>query len=214
MAGLFRLPAADGPVWLKAIPPFAAAEPAATAAVADVDPDLVPTVLASAPGRIDRPPPAIPDRRPEVLAAAVRDLLDGPVGAELRPEELRAASDMQERSSSTSPTRIWATRCWTGCGRSTTCPGSGAGSRLRRGLRHAAVIRHALAGDRVERAIPVDALLVQASVPTHGSRHEVRVIKWHLASPNWSWTHAIPNCWRGSGARYWAMSSWNATKQT
>src|SRR6266568_3714117 len=52
LAGLFRLPTADGPVWLKAIPAFAAAEPTAIAAFAEVDPDLVPTVLASAPGRL------------------------------------------------------------------------------------------------------------------------------------------------------------------
>jgi hypothetical protein len=129
LAGLFRLPTAAGPVWLKAIPAFGAAEPAAIAAIAQVDPDLVPTVLASAPGRllladvpgtdcwdaseevaadavgrlataqarIDRPPHGIPDRRPEILAAAVRDLLDGPVGAELSPEELRAARNLQSR---------------------------------------------------------------------------------------------------------------------
>jgi hypothetical protein len=52
LAGLFRLPTTDGPVWLKAIPAFAAAEPAAIAAIAEVDPGLVPTVLASAPGRL------------------------------------------------------------------------------------------------------------------------------------------------------------------
>jgi hypothetical protein len=129
LAGLFRLPTADGPVWLKAIPSFAAAEPTAIAAVAQVDPGLVPTILASAPGRllladvpgtdcwdasaeavagavhrlataqsrIDQPPHGIPDRRPEILAAAVRDLLDGSVGAELSPEELRAARSLQWR---------------------------------------------------------------------------------------------------------------------
>jgi len=129
LAGLFRLPTADGPVWLKAIPAFAAAEPTAIAAFAEVDPDLVPTVLASAPGRllladvpgtdcwdaspqtvadavhrlaatqarIDQPPHAIPDRRPDTLAAAVRDLLNGPVGTELSPEELRAAKSLQWR---------------------------------------------------------------------------------------------------------------------
>jgi phosphotransferase family enzyme len=123
LSGLFRLPTAEGPVWLKAIPPFAAAEPAAIAAFAEVDPGLVPSVLASAPGRllladvpgadcwdaspqvaadavarlaaaqarIGQPPSAIPDRRPPALAAAVRDLLDGPVGAELSPGELDAA---------------------------------------------------------------------------------------------------------------------------
>jgi hypothetical protein len=124
---LFRLPAVGGPVWLKAIPPFAAAEPAALAAFAEVDPGLVPAVLASEPGRlllagatgterrdppprivaevvrrlataqarIGRPPPGLTDRRPEALAAAVRDLLDGPVGAELSPGELDAAHGMQ-----------------------------------------------------------------------------------------------------------------------
>jgi Phosphotransferase enzyme family len=129
LSGLFRLPTADGAVWLKAIPGFAAAEPAAIAAFAEVDPDLVPAVLASAPGRllladipgadcweaspqvaadavgrlasaqarISAPPPAIPDRRPPALAAAVRDLLDGPVGAGLSPGELRAARSLQPR---------------------------------------------------------------------------------------------------------------------
>ena len=129
LSGLFRLPTADGQVWLKAIPAFAAAEPAAIAAFAQVDPDLVPAVLASAPGRllladvpgadcwdasprvaadtvrrlasaqarIDRIPGALPDRRPEVLAAAVRDLLDGQVGAELSPRELRAARSLNSR---------------------------------------------------------------------------------------------------------------------
>jgi hypothetical protein len=127
---LFRLPAAGGTVWLKAIPGFAAAEPAALAAFAEVDPGLVPAVLASAPGRLllagvpgterpdpppqvveevvrrlataqsrisGQPPRGLPDRRPEILAAAVRNLLDGPVGGELTSGELRAARSMQER---------------------------------------------------------------------------------------------------------------------
>jgi hypothetical protein len=125
---LFRLPAAGGTVWLKAIPPFAAAEPAAIAAFAEVDPGLVPEVLASGPGRLllgdipgterrDQspqvvagtvrrfvaaqarvsPPRDLQDRRPENLAAAVRELLDGPVGAELTAGELRAARSMQDR---------------------------------------------------------------------------------------------------------------------
>jgi Ser/Thr protein kinase RdoA (MazF antagonist) len=129
LAGLFRLPAADGPVWLKAAPAFAAAEPTALAAFAAVDPDLVPAVLASAPGRllladvpgadcwdpsphvvaeavrrlaaaqarIDQPPLGLPDRRPETLARAVRDLLDGPVSTELSPGELRAAKSLHRR---------------------------------------------------------------------------------------------------------------------
>ena len=129
LAGLFRLPTSDGPVWLKAIPPFAFAEPVAIGAVAEVDPKLVPTVIASAPGRllladvpgedcwdassetvadvvrrlaitqarIGKPPRGIPDRRPEILAVAVRDLLDGPVGAELTEDELRAVRDLHWR---------------------------------------------------------------------------------------------------------------------
>jgi hypothetical protein len=129
LSGLFRLPTANGPVWLKAIPAFAAAEPTAIAAIAAVDPDLVPAVLASAPGRlllsdvpgvdcwdaspqvvteavhrlataqarIGRPPDDLPDGRPETLAAAVRELLDGPVGTSLSPAELRAAWSLQSR---------------------------------------------------------------------------------------------------------------------
>ena len=129
LAGLFRLPAADGPVWLKAIPAFAAAEPTAIAAIGEVDRGLVPAVLASAPGRllladvpgtdcweappevvtqavhrlataqarIGEPPRGLTDRRPEALAAAVRDLLNGPAGAELSPGELRAVEGLRWR---------------------------------------------------------------------------------------------------------------------
>jgi hypothetical protein len=129
LSGLFRVPTADGPVWLKAIPPFAAAEPVAIRAIAEVDPALVPTVLASAPGRLlltdvpgedcwhaseqtvaevlarwvgvqarlARPLPGVPDRRPHVVRAAVDDLLDGPVGAELTRAELGAARVLGER---------------------------------------------------------------------------------------------------------------------
>lgn len=52
LAGLFRLPTADGPVWLKATPPFATDEAAVIAAFARVDPGLVPTVLAAGDHRI------------------------------------------------------------------------------------------------------------------------------------------------------------------
>jgi hypothetical protein len=52
LAGLFRLPTADGPVWLKATPPFAADEARVMATFAAVDPTLVPTVLASTAGRM------------------------------------------------------------------------------------------------------------------------------------------------------------------
>lgn len=119
----------DGPVWLKAVPPFAFAEPVALGVVAEADPKLVPNVIASAPGRlllaevpgkdcwdassetvadvvgrlattqarIGQPPPGIPDRRPEILAVAVRNLLDGPVSTELTADELRAARDLHWR---------------------------------------------------------------------------------------------------------------------
>jgi hypothetical protein len=129
LAGLFRLPTTDGLVWLKATPPFAAAEPHAIEAFAAVDPGLVPTVLASAPGRLlladipgedcwdapphvvdgavrrfvaaqarlSRPPVGVPDRRPEVFAASVATLLDGPVGAELTSDDLAAARRIAAR---------------------------------------------------------------------------------------------------------------------
>ena len=64
-----------GTVWLKAIPPFAAAEPAAIAAFAEVDPGLVPAVLASAPGRLllgDVPGTERRDPPPQVVADTVR----------------------------------------------------------------------------------------------------------------------------------------------
>lgn len=52
LAGLFRLSTADGPVWLKATPPFATDEALVIAAFSAVDPTLVPTVVADAPGRL------------------------------------------------------------------------------------------------------------------------------------------------------------------
>jgi hypothetical protein len=77
LACLFRLPAADGPVWLKAIPSFAAAETAAITAFAEVAPSLVPAVLASAPGRLllaDVPGADCWDASPQVVAEAVHGL--------------------------------------------------------------------------------------------------------------------------------------------
>lgn len=52
LAGLFRLPTAEGPVWLKATPRFATDEASVIAAFARVDPGLVPTVLAAGDRRI------------------------------------------------------------------------------------------------------------------------------------------------------------------
>lgn len=52
LAGLFRLPTASGPVWLKATPSFATDEAAVIALLAQVDPGLVPTVVAAGERRV------------------------------------------------------------------------------------------------------------------------------------------------------------------
>lgn len=52
LAGLFRLPTAEGAVWLKTLPPFAADEAAVIGALAVVDPGLVPRVVAAGEGRV------------------------------------------------------------------------------------------------------------------------------------------------------------------
>lgn len=74
LAGLFRLPTAEGPVWLKALPPFAADEAQVMAAFAAVDPTLVPRVLAAAPGRLllaDVPGTDCWRAAPDVLASGI-----------------------------------------------------------------------------------------------------------------------------------------------
>ncbi|SDG38697.1 Phosphotransferase enzyme family protein [Lentzea fradiae] len=52
LSSVHRLPTADGPVWLKAVPPFFADEGAVIKTVAAHDPTLVPEVLASGPGKV------------------------------------------------------------------------------------------------------------------------------------------------------------------
>lgn len=52
LSGLFRLPTAQGPVWLKATAPFAADEAVALREFARAAPGLVPDVLASGEGRV------------------------------------------------------------------------------------------------------------------------------------------------------------------
>ncbi|MFI6735078.1 aminoglycoside phosphotransferase family protein [Nonomuraea sp. NPDC050451] len=52
LAGLFLLPTAQGPVWLKATPHFAADEATVIGMFAALDPGLVPRIVASGPGRI------------------------------------------------------------------------------------------------------------------------------------------------------------------
>jgi xylitol oxidase len=185
LAGLFRLPTARGPVWLKATPHFAAAEPQVIAAFVRHDRDLVPAVLAAGEHRMllahvpgedcwhapepvvgsalrrlvaaqaalaAAPPPGLPDRRD--IAGRVRALLDGGVGeltATERAGARRLAARWPELAGcglpdtvvhgdfhpgnwrsggarpwcSTSPTPTSATRCSTGCGRSTSSPRAG-----------------------------------------------------------------------------------------
>jgi len=50
LSSIWRLPTADGTVWLKHVPPFFAHEPAVLAALADVAP--VPRLIAGEPGRM------------------------------------------------------------------------------------------------------------------------------------------------------------------
>lgn len=74
LAGLFRLPTAAGPVWLKALPPFASDEAQVMAAFGAVDPTLVPRVLAAAPGRLllaDVPGTDCWHAPPDVLASGI-----------------------------------------------------------------------------------------------------------------------------------------------
>ncbi|GAB1515792.1 aminoglycoside phosphotransferase family protein [Actinophytocola sp. KF-1] len=52
LAALFRLPTDHGPVWLKALPAFAADEARVMGAFATVDPALVPAVLAAGEGKL------------------------------------------------------------------------------------------------------------------------------------------------------------------
>ncbi|MFD1540733.1 aminoglycoside phosphotransferase family protein [Nonomuraea guangzhouensis] len=52
LAGLFLLPTDRGTVWLKTTPHFAADEGAVIGAFANLDPGLVPTVIAAGPGRV------------------------------------------------------------------------------------------------------------------------------------------------------------------
>ncbi|MEU8151289.1 aminoglycoside phosphotransferase family protein [Nonomuraea sp. NPDC048901] len=52
LAGLFLLPTAQGPLWLKATPHFATDEATVIDAFAALDPGLVPTVVASGPRRV------------------------------------------------------------------------------------------------------------------------------------------------------------------
>jgi phosphotransferase family enzyme len=77
LSALFQLPTGTGPVWLKATPPFAADEASVIAALAGVDPSLVPPVIGAGPGRIlleHLPGEDCWDASPPVITSAVRRL--------------------------------------------------------------------------------------------------------------------------------------------
>jgi hypothetical protein len=93
LAGLFRLPTARGPVWLKTTPPFAADEAAVIATVARLDPDLVPVVVAAEPGRLlleHLPGEDCWDAPAEVVAAGIERFVAVQVELARRPGALPA----------------------------------------------------------------------------------------------------------------------------
>jgi Ser/Thr protein kinase RdoA (MazF antagonist) len=78
LAGLFRLPTARGPVWLKATPHFAADEAAVIAAFARAGRDLVPAVVAAGERRVlleHLPGEDCWDASAETITGAVRRLV-------------------------------------------------------------------------------------------------------------------------------------------
>ncbi|WP_240436412.1 aminoglycoside phosphotransferase family protein [Streptomyces sporangiiformans] len=90
LAGLFRLPTARGPVWLKSTPHFAADEAAVIAAFARIDPGLVPRVLGSADRRIlmeHIPGADCWNASPETIAAGVRRFVAAQAALASRPDE-------------------------------------------------------------------------------------------------------------------------------
>ncbi|WP_228121157.1 aminoglycoside phosphotransferase family protein [Streptomyces fagopyri] len=96
LAGLFRLPTARGPVWLKATPRFAADEAAAISAFARVDTGLVPVLVGSAERRVLMEHiPGVDCWQPsaETIGAAMERMVAAQVAlAELGPECLGGGS--------------------------------------------------------------------------------------------------------------------------
>ena len=77
LAALFRLPTGEGPVWLKTTPRFAADEASVIAALAHVDPALVPPVIGAGPRRIlleHLPGEDCWDASPQIITSAVQRL--------------------------------------------------------------------------------------------------------------------------------------------
>jgi hypothetical protein len=78
LAALFRLPTAQGPVWLKATPGFAADEAGVIGAFAQVDPSLVPPVVAAGHRRVlleHLPGDDCWDASPQIITCAVQRLV-------------------------------------------------------------------------------------------------------------------------------------------
>jgi phosphotransferase family enzyme len=97
LAGVFRLPTADGPVWLKALPPFAADEAQVMAAFGAVDPTLVPHVLAAAPDRLllaDLPGTDCWHAPPEVLASGIERFVHAQSVIDTAPPGLVPRADL------------------------------------------------------------------------------------------------------------------------
>jgi hypothetical protein len=122
LSTVHRLPTANGPVWLKAIPSFFADEGAVIKMVAAHDPTLVPEVIASAPRRVllgDAPGDKCWPIRPEHVDlivprwVAVQNALAG--APQIRPTATPATGARAARSS-TGPTPCGVTRCWTRAG--------------------------------------------------------------------------------------------------
>jgi Ser/Thr protein kinase RdoA (MazF antagonist) len=77
LAALFQLPTGTGPVWLKTTPRFAADEGSVIAALAGVDPTLVPAVIAAGPRRVlleNLPGEDCWDASPQIITGAIRRL--------------------------------------------------------------------------------------------------------------------------------------------
>jgi phosphotransferase family enzyme len=92
LAGLFRLPTARGPVWLKATPRFASDEATVIAAFARADRGLVPAVVAAGEGRVlleHLPGEDCWDASPETIVSAMRRLVTAQVA--LRHDPAAAA---------------------------------------------------------------------------------------------------------------------------
>lgn len=101
LAGLFVVPTATGPVWLKALPAFAADEAHVIEAFAQIDPTLVPKVLGSAPGRLllaNVPGEDCWTAPPDVLANGIRRFVTAQARLAEPPPWLTNRADPEEEA--------------------------------------------------------------------------------------------------------------------